>query len=145
MVKRPGAGAYRRITIALDGSPAASRALKAAVALAPDAKFGVIYARPSMPGDHGVTEQSVRDIKDRIRRELESAFGRSHATGSFPNIAIEIVETPPYLAIRHASDDTDLLVMGTHSKAPWLTGLEIGALAHQMLAEAPCDVLVSPP
>jgi nucleotide-binding universal stress UspA family protein len=55
------------------------------------------------------------------------------------------VETSAYVALRHASDATDLLVMGTHSKAPWLTGLEIGALAQRMLAEAPCDVLISPP
>ena len=145
MVKRRGTGAYRRITIALDGSPAATRALKAAVALAPDADFGVIYARPSIHGDHRVTDQSVHQIKDRIRRELESVFSNSHATHPFPNVAIDIVDTSPYLAVRHASDASELLVMGTHSKAPWLTGLEIGTLAHHMLAEAPCDVLVSPP
>jgi nucleotide-binding universal stress UspA family protein len=46
MVKRRSTGPYRRISLALDGSPAATRALKAAVALAPGAEFGVVYARP---------------------------------------------------------------------------------------------------
>ena len=147
MVKRRGTGSYQRISVALDGSPASVRALKTAIALAPDAEFGIIYARPSVPIAHIVTEQSVRDIQDRIRREFESAFSSTHVTPDTPapNINIDIVETSPYVALRHASDVTDLLVMGTHSKAPWLTGLEIGALAQHMLAEAPCDVLISPP
>ena len=146
MVKRRGAGSYQRISVALDGSPAAVRALKTAIALAPNAEFGIIYAKPSVPITH-LAEQTERDIHDRIRREFESAFSSTQVTPGTraANVSIDIVETPPYVAIRHASDATELLVMGTHSKAPWLTGVEIGALAQRMLAEAPCDVLMSPP
>jgi hypothetical protein len=92
-----------------------------------------------------MAEQSERDIHDRIRREFENAFSNAQVAPETraPNVTIDIGETSPYVAIRHASDGTDLLVMGTHSKAPWQTGLEIGALAQRMLAEAPCDVLMS--
>ena len=57
---------------------------------------------------------------------------------------IDIVETSPYTALRHASDTGDLLVMGIHSKPSWLTGVEIGVLAQRMLAGSPSDVLISP-
>jgi nucleotide-binding universal stress UspA family protein len=147
MVKRRGAGSYQRISVALDGSPAAVRALKTAIALAPNAEFGIIYAKPAVPIAHMATEQSERDIHNRIRREFGSAFSSTQVTPNtiLPNVTIDIGERSPYVALRHASDAADLLVMGTHSKAPWQTGLEIGALAQRMLAEAPCDVLMSPP
>ena len=121
--------------------------MKTAIALAPNAEFGIIYAKPPVPIAAAATEQGERDIHDRIRREFESAFRSTQGTfgTNAPNVTIHIVETSAYLALRHASDANDLLVMGTHSKAPWLTGLEIGALAQRMLAEAPCDVLISPP
>ena len=143
MVKRPGTGTYQRVSIALDGSPAAVRALKAAAVLAPGAAFRVIYAHAPTAASRAVAEHSQQNIKDRIRGELEGAFGNS-ASADQSNVVIDIVEASPYLALSHASDATDLLVMGTRSKAAWATGLEIGRLAHHMLAEAPCDVLVSP-
>lgn len=147
MIKRRGTRLYQRILVALDGSPAVLRALKSAIAMAPNAKFDIIYAKPPVPLAHMAPEQGERDIHDRIRREFEGAFRSTQGTfdTNAPNVTIDIVETSAYVALRHASDDTDLLVMGTHSKAPWLTGLEIGALAQRMLAEAPCDVLISPP
>jgi nucleotide-binding universal stress UspA family protein len=147
MVKRRGTGSYQRITVALDGSPAAVRALKTAIALSPNAEFGIIYAKPPVPIVPTATELGELDIHDRTRSEFESAFRSTQGTfgTNAPNVTIDIVETSAYVALRHASDATDLLVMGTHSKAPWLTGLEIGALAQRMLAEAPCDVLISPP
>jgi nucleotide-binding universal stress UspA family protein len=129
MVKRRGTESYQRISVALDGSPAAIRALRTAIALAPNAEFGIIYAKPSVPITH-VAEQSERDIHDRIRREFGNAFSDAQLAPETraPNVTIDIGGTSPYVALRHASDATDLLVMGTHSKAPWLTGLEIGAL-----------------
>jgi nucleotide-binding universal stress UspA family protein len=143
MVKRAGTGPYQHVTVALDGAPAAVRALRTAAVLAPQAELRAIYAMPSSRVDLKAKTRSVGDVKSRIRAELDAAFG-SEAGGSHG--VVEIVETPPYSALKHASDSTDLLVMGTHSKAaPWAANLEIGKLVHYMLAEAPCDVLVSPP
>ena len=89
MVKRRGTGSYQRITVALDGSPAAVRALKTAIALAPGAEFGIIYGKPSVPIAYMPTEQSEREIHDRIRREFESAFSRTPDT-SAPNVTIAV-------------------------------------------------------
>jgi nucleotide-binding universal stress UspA family protein len=142
MVKRPGTGRYKKVSIALDGSPAALRALRAAVALAPGAAFRVVYAHAPVAASRLVVERSLRDIKDRVRAQLEAVFG--DRTADQPNVSIDVSEDSPYSALRHASDASDLLVMGTHSKTAWTSGLEIGKLAHHMLAEAPCDLLISP-
>lgn len=144
MVKRAGSGPYQSIVVALDGAPAAIRALSMAVALAPEAELRVIYAKPSAPANAGVKTESQRDIKQRITTEVENAFARA-AVSRRGIVSIEILETSPYTALRHASEAGDLLVMGTHSKAFWATSLELGRLAHHMLAESVCDVLVAPP
>ena len=145
MIKRAGTGPYEHVAVALDGSPAASRALKAAVDLAPRAQFRVTYAMPSNRVDLDVKMRSVRDVKERIRFELDAAFANDNKSSGMHDIVVDIVETPPYSALKHASDSADLLVMGTHSKTLWAGNPEIGKLAHSMLAEAPCDILVSPP
>jgi nucleotide-binding universal stress UspA family protein len=144
MIKRAGSGAYQRIVAALDGSPAAVRALGVAVALAPQAQFRIIYASTSSPTEADRRNQSLREVKERISAEIEKAFAQISLPQS-DNAIIEILETSPYTALRHACESSDLLVMGTHSKAYWTTSLELGRLAHHMLAEAACDVLVSPP
>jgi nucleotide-binding universal stress UspA family protein len=143
MVKRAGRGAYQRIVVGLDGSPAAIRALGMAVALAPQAEFRVIYALTTTPADADVKTGSLRDVKARISAEVEGAFQAASAERG--NVLTEILETSPYTALRHASESCDLLVMGTHSKAYWTASLELGRLAHHMLAESASDVLVSPP
>lgn len=144
MVKRPNSGAYQRIVIALDGSPAAIRALGMAIALAPQAEFRVIYAMAPSHTDADVKAGTQRDVKARIRAEVDSAFTQGPSAQS-GNVVTEIVETSPYTALRHACELSDLLVMGTHSKAYWTASLELGRLAHHMLAESACDVLLSPP
>ena len=51
MVKRAGTGPYKHVTVALDGAPAAVRALRTAAMLAPQAQLRVIYAIPSSRAD----------------------------------------------------------------------------------------------
>lgn len=144
MVKRARTGPYQRVVVALDGSPAATRALRMAVALAPRAEIQVVYALTKGPADAELKSESLRDVTERISDEVESAF-RQAASAEHRNVAIDVLETSPYTALRHASESGDLLVMGTHSKAHWATSLELGRLAHHMLTEAACDVLLSPP
>lgn len=143
MVKRAGSGPYQRIVIALDGSPAAIRALRMAAALAPEAEFRMIYAM-TLGADAGEKKESLHDVKQRISHEVESAFTQT-ASAERGNVVTEILDISPYTALRHASESADLLAMGTHSKAYWTTSLELGRLAHHMLAESASDVLVSPP
>ncbi len=144
MIKRAGSGPYQRIVVALDGSPAAIRALGIAVALAPSAQYRVIYASGASPTDADMRTQTLRDIRARISAEIEAAFVRA-VSAERGNVTTEILETSPYTALIHACESGDLLVMGTHSKTYWTTSLELGRLAHHMLAEASCDVLLSPP
>jgi nucleotide-binding universal stress UspA family protein len=69
-------------------------------------------------------------------------------TGSTPRpvrLTIEMIENNPYVAISNESGWAELLVIGTHSKGSLATSTGIGSLARHMLAEVPCDVLVSPP
>ena len=84
MVKRRGTGSYKRFSVALDGSPAAVRALKTAIALAPSAEIGIISAKSSVPLANTKAEQSVHDVQDRIRREVEGAFSSANVTADIP-------------------------------------------------------------
>jgi nucleotide-binding universal stress UspA family protein len=56
-----------------------------------------------------------------------------------------MIEDNPYAVMRSEMGWPDLLVMGAHSKGRMATTTAIGHLARHLLAEAPCDVLVSRP
>ena len=150
MVKQARHAGYGRVLVAFDGSEAAVRALEIALALNPDAEFRITYAwwrPPATLGMDDVDPQGIRNEKERIKDRIEHAVSNAATvSASRPtNLAIDLIESNPYLAIRHNVDWAELLVLGKHSKGGMAISSEIGRLARQMLAEAPCDVLVSPP
>jgi nucleotide-binding universal stress UspA family protein len=150
MVKRAGHGRYDRIAVAFEGSEASMRVLKTALALSPDAEFRVTHAwwpPTAAMGIEDVLQRGTREKNEQIRSEIvrvakEATTGAGRAA---PRLAFNFVEDNPYTVLRHDSDWADLLALGTHSKARLAMSTEIGRLARFMLAEAPCDVLVSPP
>jgi nucleotide-binding universal stress UspA family protein len=150
VVKRAGHGHYGRVLVAFDGSEAAVRATETALAMNPDAEFRITHSwlppRPLL-GTTETKRQGICDENERTKAQIEQAVGKI-VTGSTPRpvrLTIEMIENNPYVAISNESGWAELLVIGTHSKGSLATSTGIGSLARHMLAEVPCDVLVSPP
>ena len=96
----------------------------------------------------GLTPAAVRELVangHHVMVQKNAGLQIDLGDDKYQGVGAEIVETSPYAALRHACESSDLLVMGTHSKAYWTASLELGRLAHHMLAESACDVLLSPP
>jgi nucleotide-binding universal stress UspA family protein len=149
MVKRPESGPYRRVLVAFDGSEAAVRALRTAVAIAPDAEFRVVHAwwAPHAPlGDLEVARKAIDQENERIKKLLADTASQALAkSGGSPKVVIDLVEDNPYIVVANQSSWADLLVMGTHSKGQLANTVSIGKLARHLLIEASCDVLTSRP
>jgi nucleotide-binding universal stress UspA family protein len=149
IVKEAGHGRYGRVLVAFDGSEAAVRALETALAICPDAQFVITHAwRPPRAGLglERVEQRGIRNENEHIKAQIEQAVRKSvTSSGSRPvRLATNMIEDNPYVVISNESRGTELLVMGTHSKGALATCSGIGSLARHMLAEASCDVLVSP-
>jgi nucleotide-binding universal stress UspA family protein len=148
VVKDPPRGAYESVLVAMDLSEGAIRALEAAYRIAPDAQFLIVHAWHEALMGFGTSDAAarltarenkrVRELVERKSKEFLSRFAPRAKSPRF-----ELIEGNPQAAIRNqiAVFDPDLLAMGTHARSPLKTAT-LGSLARELLAEAPCDVLV---
>jgi nucleotide-binding universal stress UspA family protein len=150
LAKQAQPAPYGRVLAAFDLSEGAVRALATARVTAPAAEFRVVHA--SWPPRVGSSEreaaaETIRAETARLRAALEHAardvLGANAAQR--PQLRIDMIEDNPYAVMRSEMGWPDLLVMGAHSKGRMATTTAIGRLARHLLAEAPCDVLVSRP
>jgi nucleotide-binding universal stress UspA family protein len=100
-----------------------------------------VSKRAGKPARKGV----ARMENEHVRASVESALDLIGMT-SHDRLEVKIAEGDPFIVIRDALKDyrPALLAMGTHARSTIGTAL-IGSLARDMLAEAPCDVLVAQP
>jgi nucleotide-binding universal stress UspA family protein len=149
MVKQAASGPYRRILVAFDGSEGALRALKTAVAIAPNAEFRVVHAwwTPHVPlGELEAAREAINRENDRLKKLITDAAREALTNfGKAADVVVDLVENNPYIVIANQSSWADLLVMGTHGKGRLASTISIGKLARHLLIEAPCDVLTSRP
>ena len=141
---------YARVLAAFDLSEGAIRALATARVIAPAAEFRVMHA--SWPPRVGIAEReaaiaAIREENERVKAALENAAWDVLGTGTAqrPKLRIDTIEDNPYAVMRSEMGWPDLLVMGTHGKGRMATTTAIGNLARHLLAEAPCNMLVSRP
>lgn len=120
MVKQATSGPYRRILVAFDGSEGALRALKTAVAIAPNAEFRVVHAwwTPHVPlGELEAAREAIDRENDRLKKLITDAAREALTNfGKAADVVVDLVENNPYIVIANQSSWADLLVMGTHGK-----------------------------
>jgi nucleotide-binding universal stress UspA family protein len=149
MVTQAPRGHYQRILVAFDGSEGALRALRMALAMAPDAEFRIVHAwwPPQVSlGEIEAARQEIQSENKRLKELIANAAKQAvTASGTSAKVTIDHVEDNPYLVIANQCSWADLLVMGTHSKGRLASTVSVGRLAKHMLAETPCDVLTSRP
>lgn len=77
------------------------------------------------------------------RHRVEAQLARLRPEQRGVEVAVEIRHRQPGLALREASEDARLLVLGRHGHTPVVRHL--GSTARALLREAPCPVEIVPP
>lgn len=151
VVSGPGSAPYKRVLAAWDLSPGACLAFGTALLIASQARCRVVHAWqvPLIAEFAGkkAEELAVAEERHNIRTILDREIGNAKSrTPLLSAPEIRIVEGSPYFVIRDElkAYRPDLLAMGTHARNSLGTAL-VGSLARDLLAEAPCDVLVARP
>lgn len=138
-------GRFERILIPTDGSKASRKALETGLGVAKlmDATVTGLYvlddsAYAAFPGD---VEWDT--IKDMLAEEAQRALGELEdaCEGHGIDCSIQTREGHPAQQILDASEDHDLLVMGTHGRSG-LEHLLLGSVTEKVIRHADCPVLV---
>lgn len=149
--REPGQTQYRRVLVAVDGSPASLDCIEQARRIAPTADMVLVHALDNARNHHmlraGLSEEQIQE--SRIQHH-EDAFERLNflleRAGVAPHEVVKVVENayPPDLILdTEKSFRADLLVVG-RSSASLLRRFFFRAVAPQVLAGAHCDVLLVP-
>jgi nucleotide-binding universal stress UspA family protein len=142
---------FKRISVAIDGSPTSRVALRAAIALAQDqraalrivAVVDVVTGTIDSPYDMADYEDSVRSVADRI---LKQAAVAAHKAGiDAQTVRLEVRAPGDRIAdeiARNAKNwRSDLIVMGTHGRRG-VSHLFLGSVAESLIRIAPAPVLL---
>jgi nucleotide-binding universal stress UspA family protein len=151
VVKRGAQTAYRRAVVAVDFSPHSRRALALGAAAAPRAELHLthVYAVP-FEGNlryAGVSDEAMREYGAKARRDAEDEMNRFIRDCGIESARMRCLiehggHVSTVLRDRARELGADLVVVGKHGKS--LTEhLLIGSVTLHLLAECPCDVLVT--
>jgi len=147
LVRKPPAGPYASILVAVDFSPASRRALEHAVRWFPQARISAVtaYTAPRR-GDEGGTAAETRRLALRgLLDEVGQRLGPSLEASAARIVPVVERGWPEDVIVRHAEETkSDLIVVGTHARAGLKQAI-LGSVAAWVLTEAPCDVLAIPP
>lgn len=151
VARKTSAGPYRRMAVAIDGSPLSERALAQARTLAPDAAVQLVQAvEIPLPFRQALlragTSQAEMDryramLADKAREDL-SAFKRHILAGKGPAVRILDGDPGPALVRFSKGSRIDLLALGSQGRGAAMQAL-LGSVARRVLGEAACDVLVA--
>jgi nucleotide-binding universal stress UspA family protein len=153
IVRESARNGYMRVLMALDLTPNASAAIRAAesMMIEPSADVSVLHAfdAPYMGLiEHGDPGQGMSARYKSLWNSHATVSVRSllrRASSDFARYGIQIDDTTPARAILNAIhlQEPDLLVMGTRGRGPLRRAL-LGSVANEVLDEAWCDVFVVP-
>jgi len=146
------AGAFRRVAVAIDGSPAAEQALGTAIEVA--GRFSAellviaivplpaVYVAPNAPF---VPTTVPGNLVDRFRELVDAAVSKARAAGvaSVRGVCEEGPVVEGILA-RVRSEGSDLLVVGSRGLSA-AERLLLGSVSTGVVTHAPCPVLVVRP
>ena len=148
VVKRPPEQAYARTLIAMDFSPAAKGALRAALRLAPEATFTAVHAY-DVPFEGklrlaGVEEETIDAYRFQAARKAAAAI-RALGEKAGIHLAHAVYPGHPPLLIleKERTLRSDLIVLGK-AKRSAATELLLGSVSRHVLADCRGDVLVVP-
>ena len=155
MVKGKAAGAYQSVLSAVDFAPSSRTALRFAASIAPKARFtaGHVVVVPTVSvAAHGASfaYEFVRDSAEKNAKSNLSAFvntEKSHFADRHQGQSLALTGVlleggvSNTLARTAESLKADLITIGTHSQ-PEFT-FKLGGVAGDILANPPCDVLVT--
>jgi len=148
VVKRPPEQAYARALVAMDFSPAAKGALRAALRLAPEAAFTAVHAY-DVPFEGklrlaGVEEETIDAYRFQAARKATAAI-RALGEKAGIHLAHAVYPGHPPLLIleKERTLRGDLIVLGK-AKRSVATELLLGSVTRHVLADCRGDVLVVP-
>ncbi len=144
-------GAYRKILVAVDGSPAAEKGLREAIRVAEAGpgtlvilhvvnEFQIYYAMEGAGPGADVHER----LRAESRRILEKARASAERRGLKPKILMgEIAggSAAPAIVQEAKKQRADLIVLGTHGRRG-MTRLVMGSDAEEVVRSAPVPVLL---
>ncbi|MDP5291729.1 universal stress protein [Oceanimonas sp. CHS3-5] len=141
---------YRQLVAATDFSRSSHHALRAGLALAPDAGVSLVHVfePPLLLGllrhDPLHTDSLMNHQKTRIEREVKEEMAHFIAAEEHDRIDTRILSGEVKQAITAVVEETraQLLVLGYHGRQG-ISRLLVGNLAMSFLSAPPCDVLVA--
>ena len=138
---------WNRVLVGIDGSEGSRRALRFAAAEAKThgASLTVLlaYTVPAPPVAIGTAQPPAR-AEQAWRQDAENLLHQTvQATVDDPALKVvaDAVEGPAAQALIDASQDADLLVVGTRGHGGF-AGMLLGSVSQHVAAHAPCPVLV---
>jgi nucleotide-binding universal stress UspA family protein len=151
VVKRKAAAAYRRVLVAVDFSPHSHTALAYSYAIAPQSEIYLahVYEVPFQKEmlHAGVAEEIIHECRVKARYQADTEMRRfieeSGADTSHLHRSIEHgSHVPTKLRDKAIAIDADLVIVGKHGKS-LAEHLLLGSVTLHLLADCPCDVLVT--
>lgn len=149
IVKRPALEHYRRVIVPVDFTPHSAVALKAALAVAPDADINIVHAY-DVPLERklwlaDVPEEQIEQFRNEARQKaldkvvsLRKEFGLQQQRMYHH---LEKGDAASVILGREASSGADLIIVGKHRRS-YAGELLLGGVTRHVLSGAKCDVLV---
>lgn len=148
VVRGPAGAPYRKVLACVDTDPAAARALRRALQLAPQARTHVLHAyEPPLASvlrgtglhdqarEHKTAERGrVRELLDQFLRDAGVDLGRL-------KVALKIGDPRPVIERAASQYEPDLIAVGHRTSR--LARALLGSVAHHVLRIGPGDVLIS--
>lgn len=143
---------FKSILIPTDGSPLATKAAKAGIALASalGAKVTCCYVvedlRPAFGPRHGVDRQMVTEYNERARdvaRKHIESIGKFAARRGVPFTSVVATGHPPHAVIAAVAKKhrCDVVFMSTHGRSG-LSRLMMGSVTQKVLLDSALPVVV---
>ncbi len=136
-----------RILVAVDGSAFSDAAVDQAISLGGicNSEIFVISVVDLYPEQMEVAPNLVEKMSEDVRQHLDKAKQKVDQVGIPCETIVRMGGKPHEFIVQEAKDkEIDLICMGTRGRS----GIErilIGSVAQNVLAHAPCPVLVVPP
>ncbi|MBI5253414.1 MAG: universal stress protein [Euryarchaeota archaeon] len=128
---------YKKILLAIDGSPSSREAAKHAVELAKAAKgkivaVNVLYSALRFPKSREEVIEEQRKDAGNIFREVKEIAGKKI------KLHTKILEGPPWVKIVEEAEEGkyDIIIMGSKGRGA------LGSVAEKVVRDARCPVLV---
>lgn len=144
--------AYNRVVVGIDFSPASRKAVSAAVAMAPEAELTLLstyhmffreFIDRAEPGDSDIVAERKRLERD-LAAQMAEFIKTCPERAKGYRTAYREGGAAMGLMTYAKSEKADMIAIGSHGRS-WISTPILGGTARDLLAGAPCDVLVTRP